>query len=354
MNPMAFWIVGAAYLFLSLIAISLLPGFIAPAASAKKKTEREATLDLQNKVRQTVVQVCGAVGFLFTIFLAVNAQQSSNDDLRAKFQRETAELFVKAVESKSPEALYALGYIAQRDHENYHDMVFRVLASTVKSSSGDACGPEGAKRSDAQSRIQVAMQLLHDRKTADDGPAARFNIEHSCLTGLDLKVETSGWGTHNGLANLRMSGAQMLRVDLTKVELQQTELMGIEAGDWHNPGWTPQIAAMLHGPDADKALRRRFVAHFIDTNLTGAKFQGAGLEGADFAGAVMKGVVLTYANLSRANFAGAQDLTPEQVLDGCVGKSSEPQNRSSEQPRLDEDLLRRVRAIDNDGVKLCP
>src|SRR5262249_29954774 len=145
-------------------------------------------LDLQNKVRQTVLQICGGIGFLWSIFMAVNSQISSNQDMKAKYDRETAELFIKAVESQAPEALFSLAYIARRDPKNYHETIFRMLASLITRLSPSACSQLSLADADiatkqaavdkmesAKKKIQVAFQLLHERATKEDPEGATYN-----------------------------------------------------------------------------------------------------------------------------------------------------------------------------------
>jgi hypothetical protein len=115
LGPATIWTAVAIYLFISLLAITFIPRAISPATPQSTNEERGQALDLQNKIRQTVIQIAAGFGFVFSIFMAVNAQESSNRDLKAKYDRESAELFIKATESKTPEGLYALAYIARRD-----------------------------------------------------------------------------------------------------------------------------------------------------------------------------------------------------------------------------------------------
>jgi uncharacterized protein YjbI with pentapeptide repeats len=338
----AVWIVIAIYILMSTFVVATLPTFIAPLKSGLSSTEEIEALDLQNKVRQTVIQICGGIGFLFSVLMALNSQESSNKDLKAKYDRETAELFVKAVESESPEALYALAYVAQRDTKNYHEVIFRMLSSLIRSLSSSACGDDSESREKATAKIQVALQLLHERPVENDPNDIRYNIEHSCLNGSDLLVESGEWGRYHGLANIRASGAQMLRIDFTRTELQKAEFMGITAGDWHNQDWESEPHRYeLHDLDAQgepkwKALRRKYTAHFVDANLTGAKLSGAGLEGADFSGAKLGGANFDGANISRTNFRGAQNLKVEQFRYSCAGTSSDPKIQKQDQPIFDD------------------
>jgi len=136
----------------------------------------------------------------------------------------------------------------------------------------------------------------------------------------------------------------MLRIDFTRIELQNAEFLGISAGDWRNPGWAQEPHRYgLQDLDAQgnpmwRAQRRMYVAHFIDANLTGAQFDGAGLEGADFSGAKLADVSFKGANISRASFPGAQDLRPEQLLSACAGNLGDPQSRQRDKPVVEEPL----------------
>jgi uncharacterized protein YjbI with pentapeptide repeats len=352
LGPATIWTAVAIYLFVSLLAITFIPRAISPAREQFTNEERGQALDLQNKIRQTVIQIAAGFGFVFSIFMAVSAQESANRDLKAKYDRESAELLIKATESKTPETLYALTYIARHDKENYHDIVYKMIASLIRNSASSACSNKaGEAQTAAGTKVQVAIQLLHERNVG------RYNIEHSCLDGVDLQIERPNWGRHRGLVNVRASGSRLLHVGFTRAELQGAELMGIDAGDWRNPNWRDEKHRYhLHDLDGNgnpkwSALRRKYVAHFDDANLTGARFDGAGLEGADFSGAVLKDVVFSGANISRANFRGAQHLAAEQLMKACVG-GDDPDNDRGEQPiinspGLKQELERRG------GVPLC-
>jgi len=330
----AIWTAIAIYVLLSALLVARLPGFIAPVRKGLSNSEEIDALDLQNKVRQTVIQVCGGFGFLFSIFMALNTQVISNADLKAKYDRETAELFVKAVESKSPQALYSLAYVAQRDTKPIHEKIYQMLSSLIRSQSPDPCPTDRDANKAAAAKIPVALRLLHESVLKDGDPQRiPYNIEHSCLNDVDINVwknendhtnKVTEWGMYHGLEHVRASGSSMLRIDFSRTELQGAEFMGIQAGDKHNPGWDMEPHRFeLHDLDNSgepkwRDKRRKFIAHFIDANLTGAKFNGAGLEGADFSGATLGRAVFDGANVSRANFRGAQDLEPDQFQQACV------------------------------------
>jgi len=346
LNASTIWLIIAGYFFFSTVLVATIPGIVVRSPTNQAAID---VIDLKNKVRQTVLQICGGIGVLFSVYMAITAQNSSNNDLKAKYDRETAELFVKAVESKSPEALYSLTYVAKRDAKSYHETIYQMLSSLIRSNPAESCGNADASVS---AKARVALRLLHERVVADDTPGVRFNIEHSCLDGSDISVEQAEWGKYRGLAGIRASGSSMLRIDFTKTELQKAEFMGITAGDVHVPGWKQEPEEVrLHLNDQDdqhnpkyRAERRKYIAHFIDANLTGAWFNGAGLEGADFSGARLDGTVFDTANLSRASFRGAQGLAVKQLLAACV-------DDTGSQPILDEPLASQVRT--QGGVPIC-
>jgi uncharacterized protein YjbI with pentapeptide repeats len=342
------WLLVAAYFIVSGFLVTAVPGWAAPtkAGTTLALTDVEA-IDLKNKVRQTVLQICGAIGVLFSVYMAISTQNSSNNDLKAKYDRETAELFVKAVELQTPQALYALTYVAHRDSKNYHETIYQMLSSLVRSNRAESCREESDP---IAAKSHVALRLLRERPVENDTPNVHYNIEHSCLNGSDVSVETAEWGKYRGLAGIRASGSSMLRIDFTKAELQGAEFMGIAAGDVHNPGWDEEPHRLElneldeKGNPKYRAERRRFVAHFIDTNLTGAVFEGAGLEGADFSGAKLGKVIFDHANISRVNFRGAQDLLPDQLFEACV-------DDAKSQPYLDEPIRKQVES--RGGVPIC-
>jgi uncharacterized protein YjbI with pentapeptide repeats len=349
LSATAIWLIIAIYFVISGFLVTAVPGWAAPTkAGAALATTDVDVIDLKNKVRQTVLQVCGAIGVLFSVYMAIRTQDSSNNDLKAKYDRETAELFVKAVESQSPQALYALTYVARRDSEKYHETIYQMLSSLIRSNRAESCGTESDP---AAAKARVALRLLLQRPVDQDTPNVHYNIEHACLDGSDISVEKAEWGKYRGLAGIRASGSSMLRIDFTKAELQGAVFMGIAAGDVHNPDWDKEPHRLeLNVPDEKgnpkyRAERRKFVAHFIDTNLTDAVFEGAGLEGADFSGAKLGNVVFDHANISRVNFRGAQNLLADQLLAACVD------DVKNQQPYLDDPLRGQVES--RGGVPLC-
>lgn len=351
------WLAIGAYIFLSAVFIARAPSWIAPHKTGLTNAEDVEAIDLQNKVRQTAIQICGAIGALFSVFIALNAQDTSSKDIKAKYDRETAELFVKAVESKSPEALYALAYVARRDPDNYHSVVFRMLTSLVRTLSPAKCKEDSSNKTEAATKISVALQLLHERAVANDKDSTIYNIEYACLDDSDLSVQRSQWGNYRGMGGVRASGSSMLRIDWTRAELQNAHFMGVSAGDWRTPGWKDdprryELQALDDGGNTKyRAERRKYIAHFIDANLTNANFGGAGLEGADFSGAVLKNTVFDGANISRTAFRGAQQLTAEQFRWTCAGSNNEPGSNERDQPVFDEPLRGQIRQLG--GIKPC-
>jgi uncharacterized protein YjbI with pentapeptide repeats len=345
-GPSIWWLI-AVYLALSLLAVACLPRIIAPTRASVRKKEQEETIDLRNKVRQTVVQISGGVGFLFSIFVALSAQETSNNDQRNRFERETAELFVKVMESKNPENLYVLGRIARRDRKNYHDLIYKMIASQLRTTSFLNCSKDelDTTRLAAMERINIGMQLLHEGVIDGEIQTIKHNIEYACLFGLDLGVESGRVDKFKGLEGARMSSSTLLRIDFSGVHLKAAELMGVDAGDWHNKGWLEEQHRLnLHdlndtGDLKWKALRRKFVAHFSDSNLEQANFNGAGLEGADFSGANLTQTTFMGANISRANFRGAKGLTLEQIRTACVGKYGSDKHRNPDEKRIEQPLF---------------
>jgi uncharacterized protein YjbI with pentapeptide repeats len=189
-----------------------------------------------------------------------------------------------------------------------------------------ACHDEKYRNPDYQRdpTIQLAMRIIGERKIEDDPTGKRLNLEGGCFANLDLLDE---WGVVKGLSSARLSGSKMLRVDFGKADLPGAQLMGIEAGDDRNLGWSVEIGRSLHtGAEGDPrqgtndgSVRRKYVSHFIDANLERADFSGAGLQGADFSGARLKGAIFNNAAISRTSFKGAQDLTADQLKYACVG-----------------------------------
>ena len=352
---------GAHMLIFLWIALALifLGGFVAiivvPQLTVPDEIALDRRIELRDKIRATTAQIVGGfavvITFLHTVIQTSQNQQNFNRDLKQKYDQETAELFAKAVTTPNAESLYALGYIAKRD-EYVHGSVFDQVALYIKKVSKDACKNEAYKKLEyvVDPQIQIAIRVFGERDTSKDIVGKIFNLEGACLAGIDLKDE---YGVIKGLSGARISGARLLRADLTKAALQKTELMGIEAGDRHNEGWTLSIGRALHR-GADGSIRRRYVTSFIDSNLTNANLEGAGLEGADFSGAVLTDAVLADANISRANFSGAV-VTLEQLMSACVEDYGADAESMLDQPILSEKwqakLMQELSA--KGGIKHC-
>lgn len=213
--------------------------------------------------------------------------------------------------------------------------------------------------------LQLAMRSIGERRIQDDPTGKHFDLEHGCYAGLDLQDE---WGVVKGLGHTRMSASKMHRAKFVKAEMQGTEFMGIEAGDYQNEGWCTEIGYRLHEPakgDARPARctgtwngeeRRHFVTHFIDANLTGANFSYANIQGTDFSGATLTGVNFDQATISRVSFKGVTGLKVEQLEKACVGAPGMTAAQlECEQPYFTEDMqaeLKKSATLAN-GIKQC-
>jgi uncharacterized protein YjbI with pentapeptide repeats len=363
------------YLAISIVLVIIIPRYSVPVKKDDKGNpieltpdERGKLIEMRGKIRSAVIQVTGGI-IVLAGFITTVQQIRGNEDA---FNQKKADLFAKAVkellsdESKPDsraEAIQILSYVARSDR-SYHRPVFDALSSYVTDNSGELCKGTTYRDSNYQRdrTIQLAMRIIGERNLSDDPTGKRFNLERGCFVGLDLHDE---WGVVKGLSNTRLSGSKMLRVDLVKAELQGAELMGIEASDFLNPGWTPEIGRRLHqGAEGDPRKgtddgeeRRHYVAHFIDANLQNANFMGAGLQGADFSGADLKGTKFDRAVISRASFKGVQHLTAEQLKGACVGHPNMTEDELKlEQPYFSSDLRLEVKSRPDfeNGIKICP
>jgi uncharacterized protein YjbI with pentapeptide repeats len=323
----------AVYLFISVLAIVLIPKWSVPKSAAGDPTpDISRLIDMRAKVRATVLQVIGGVtvvaGFITTLQSIRGTEDAFNQKKADLFAQHVKELLADGSKADSQaEAIYVLSYVARSDR-SYHRAVYDALASFVIDRSASACKGETYRHPGYQRdrSIQLAMRTIGERKAEDDQTGKRLNLEGGCFVGVDLLDE---WGVVKGLAKARLSGSTMLRADFGRVELPNAQLMGIVAGDYLNPGWSPEIGRTLHTGDEgdprkadfDGDKRRKYVAHFIDALLEGADFGGAQLQGADFSGARLKGAKFDGAVISRTSFKGAQDLTADQLKVACVGRA---------------------------------
>jgi uncharacterized protein YjbI with pentapeptide repeats len=320
------------YVVISVLLIYLWPKVSVPWSdqAATDPDKLAKLIETRGKVRAAIIQVVGGI-VAVAAFVTTIQQIHSSDDA---FNQKKADLFAKHVkelvaEDSRPdsrtEAMYILSYIARTDR-SYHRVVFDALAAFVTESSEVACRNDKYRSRDFRldRTIQRAIRIIGERKIVDDPTGKRLNLEGGCFVGLDLLDE---WGIVKGLTKARLSGSKMLRVDFGRAELPGAQLMGIDAGDFLSPDWSPEIGRRLHkGADGDPRIgtddgseRRKFVAHFIEANLEGADFSGAGLQGADFSGAILKDARFDWAVISRTSFKGAQALTAKQLEFTCVG-----------------------------------
>jgi len=353
----------ALYLAISILLIVFIPKWSVPVGRGAAGNPIPLTLDdegklidMRAKVRATVVQVIAGVtvlaGFITTLQTIRGTEDAFNQKKADLFAQHVKELLAEGSKADSQaEAIYVLSYVARSDR-SYHRAVYDALASFVTDSSAAACKAESYRKSGYRRDrgIQLAMRTIGERKLEEDPTGKRLNLEGSCLVGIDLLDE---WGVVRGLAKARLSGSKMLRIDFGRVELPSAQLMGIDAGDFLNPGWSTEIGRSLHTGDVgdsrtapfDGEKRRKFVAHFIDAILEGADFSGAGLQGADFSGARLKGARFDGAVLSRTSFKGAQDLTADQLKKTCVGRPDMPDKEIElEQPYFSPALRAEIKA----------
>jgi uncharacterized protein YjbI with pentapeptide repeats len=354
----------AAYLALSIFFIVAIPKWSVPIVLEKDASgnsvlltpeSRAKLIDARAKIRASVIQVIGGVTVLAGFISTVQSIRGNEE----KFNQTKADLFAHHVKSLLPEgskvdsraeAMYVLSYVARSDR-SYHRVVYDSLASFVTENSVVACKDEKYREAGytRDPSIQLAMRIIGERKLADDPTGKRLNLEHGCFVGLDLLDE---WGVVRGLSKARLSSSKMLRVDFGRAELPGAQLMGIDAGDFLNPNWTPEIGRRLHtGVEGDPrqgtwdgSERRKYVAHFIEANLENADFSGAGLQGADFSGARLKGAKFDGAVISRTSFKGAQDLTADQLKYTCVGRwDMSDEEINLEQPYLSATLRSEIK-----------
>jgi len=225
-------------------------------------------------------------------------------------------------------AVIALGLTAKLEKEPvYQTAISETLASFIRWKSQEACGnAEYTKASYvARADLQAAFRVFGDRNESRDIAGPTFNLEFSCLVGIDLAMNSNSTKI-KGLSGVRLAGSKLLRADLSALELIGTDFRGIEAGDWHNENWALEIEQreinlheMVGNEYKYKHLRRRYIAHFVGADLTRANFEGAGLQGADFSGAILTSANLKDANVSRANFTDAV-VSPDQLLETCIGR----------------------------------
>lgn len=354
----------AAYIVVAAIAVIAIPRAAVRPPANNGLDEQAKVIDLRSKVRQSVIQFIGGVTVVAAFVVTLQQIRQTED----AFKEKKADLFAKSLatllDEKShlnsrAEAMYLLSYV-ERSDPTYHRSVFDALSNHVVSLSTAACKDAFNKKVKfrKEPQIQIAMRIIGERNPKHDPTGKRFNMEHACLAEIDLRDDG---GVVIGLRRTRLSNATMLRSDLTRADLSGAEMRGIDASDYLNPNWTPEIGFLLHRGEkgdtrgavdyANGYVRREFVAHFIDTDLTDANFEGSGLAAADFSGAMLTRTNFRNANISRANFNGAQMLTPEQLKAACVGNAKMSKEELAKQQPYLWDALRK--SVGKDGIPAC-
>ena len=372
------WI--ALYVVVSITLIILIPMLAVP---IDRKVDGDGRLipvppddlakiiDMRSKIRSSIVQTLGGLAVFGTVITSIQGIRGTED----AFNQKKAELFATnvkpllatdATEAALAEAIHVLSFVARSDR-SYHRAVFDALASYVKTASDRLCTGkkylETTFKLDAS--IQLAMRSIGERRIQDDPTGKHFDLEHGCYADLDLQDE---WGVVRGLGHARMAASKMHRAKFVKSEMQGTQFIGIEAGDYQNPGWCTAIGNRLHAPakgdtrparctgSTNGEERRHFVAHFIDANLTGADFTYANIQGADFSGATLTGASFNNATISRVSFKGATGLKAEQLENACVGAPGmSPEELECEQPYFTEDMQAEVKKNKKlaNGIRPC-
>jgi uncharacterized protein YjbI with pentapeptide repeats len=328
-------------------------------------------IDMRSKIRSSVMQTLGGLAVFGTVIKSIQGIRGTED----AFNQKKAELFATnvkpllaadATEAARAEAIHVLSFVARSDR-SYHRAVFDALAPYVKSASDRLC--TGQKHLEAgfklDGSIQLAMRSIGERRIQDDPTGKHFDLEHGCYADLDLQDE---WGVVKGLGHTRMADSKMHRAKFVKAEMQGTQFLGIEAGDYQNPGWCTEIGYRLHEPakgdtrpprctgTSNGEERRHFVAHFIDANLTGADFTYANIQGADFSGATLTGANFNNATISRVSFKGVTGLKAEQLENACVGAPGmTAEQLECEQPYFTEDMQAEMKSNKTlaNGIKPC-
>ena len=337
------------YFLLSAIAAAVVPAYFIsrPRGDGSLETAGKV-LELREKLRGTVLKFLGGAAVIATVITTVQSIRSTEDTFKkAKLDlfnaSQTLLLDTATPAQKQVEALQVMAFVSRSD-PSYHRTVFDALSDYILRRSKAACSRDGSLVENRQ--LQIAFRIFGERNPAHDLTNKRFNLEHSCLTAVDMRDEP---GVVRGYQKIRLSNANMLRSDLTDVNFNGAEMWGVLASDYLNPEWEKEIGYKLHrGEKGDLRgkesysnghERRRFVAHFIRADLRGANLSDSSLTGADFSGARLRNTVFKNANISRANFNGAQELTAAQLLEACVGRVGMTDNEiEKEQPYLWNDL----------------
>lgn len=302
----------------------------------------------RNDFIKTTAQILGGAFFLITIYFTyqnllvseknlAETQEKNKADLSIARDKQTTELYVKAIEQLGSDKLevrlggiYALERIAQNSPKD-HWSIIEVLTAYIRENAPwppEKFEVSRKKRPWAKHRdreiwpaeppdtdIQAALTVLGQTAV----PFAQKQVKFSLTSGFSLKLKSTN------LAGAELAGANFLEASLWKANLQNAHFGGTN----------------LQGAD----LR--------ETNLQGAIFYGANLQKAHLAGANLRGALLLKVNLKetglgQANLKGAclrgpedidldtKGLTPEQVAGAFWDETTQwPKGFTPPAPRRD-------------------
>ncbi len=316
-------------------------------------------LEVQDRLRQTNYQILTAAAlgatFLATMvqFGATTRQWAADYELKSAQERLTQ--YTEAIKTIGKDAspttqiagIATLQLLSVNDPARFHLQVSEVLTQFIaelnvenKMTRTNECmdhviSSENLpyRRDEAPAALRVAMKAIGHPQfarhrlnyTADKCDPAAQSIDHGPL-----------WLEHMTLDNLDLSGrdfscakmsqSQFHRTYFTGADLRGADLRGTQLADFSTPGFlVEKYGRTLYASEADGGplewqRYRCWITDFRFAKLQDADFEGAVLAGADFRQAELGGRTnFCRADVSRANFSGARNLTAKMLADACVG-----------------------------------
>jgi hypothetical protein len=334
----------ALYIFASVLSLALLAYIGCLGWRSWKKLDELKLKDrfaARNDFVKTMAQILGGAFFLITIYVTyqnllvseknlAETQEKNKADLAIARDKQTTELYVKAIEQLGSEKLqirlggvYALERIA-RESAKDHWTIMEVLTAFVRENA--------PLRKETQAAPEAAKEEgpYTGPPTPREKPRADIQAVLTVLGRTAILFAQKGEKRSLDLQRTHLAGADLILANLQRAYLPEANLQ-----------WAALMRANFEGAFLCRAELQEAV--FAIANLKGADLEGANLQrailgGANLQGASLKGANLQEAffgkaNLQGANLQNAQGLTAEWMPEAIWDETTKWPEGFSPPPR---------------------
>ena len=293
----------------------------------------------RNDFIKTAAQILGGAFFLITIYFTyqnllvaeknlAETQEKNKADLSIARDKQTTELYVKAIEQLGSDKLevrlggiYALERIARESEKDYWPIMEVLTACVRKDAPWPLKSPsKTTKKSILEIRpttnVQNILTVIGRSSGAYvQGEDHRVDLSATDLRGVNLNKANLQWAVIRGscLINAKLWEAHLENANLREAILKHEELFDahLEKADLSD---VRMQNAILENVNLNGAILTN--AYLNNAFLYHAKMEGANLDNAQMEGANLKGVDLRGANgLTRKQLAGALNVDENMLPD---------------------------------------